>query len=101
RVLAGRLTTVHFAATALARDNLLKEGVASDRIHVTGNTGIDAVLYVAHQLKEGGLASRDWPFLDPRKKLLLVTAHRRESFGTGFEKLCKALQRLAEAEDVQ
>jgi len=101
RVLAGRLTTLHFAATDLARDNLLKESVSADRIHVTGNTGIDAVLHVANELKEGRLASREWPFLDPRKKLLLVTAHRRESFGAGFEKLCKALQRLADLDDVQ
>jgi UDP-N-acetylglucosamine 2-epimerase (non-hydrolysing) len=101
RVLAGRLTTLHFAATNLARDNLLKEGVSADRIHVTGNTGIDAVLHVANELQAGRLRSRDWPFLDPEKKLLLVTAHRRESFGAGFEKLCKALQRLAESDDVQ
>src|SRR5690242_1823553 len=101
RVLAGRLTTLHFAATDLARDNLLKEGVPSDRIHVTGNTGIDAVLHVADELNKGRLPGRDWPFLDPRKRLLLVTAHRRESFGAGFEKLCKALQRLAELDDVQ
>jgi UDP-N-acetylglucosamine 2-epimerase (non-hydrolysing) len=84
RVLAGRLTTLHFAATNLARDNLLKEGVSADRIHVTGNTGIDAVLHVANELQAGRLRSRDWPFLVPEKKLLVVTAHRRESFGAGF-----------------
>ncbi|HTM74413.1 MAG TPA: UDP-N-acetylglucosamine 2-epimerase (non-hydrolyzing), partial [Pseudolabrys sp.] len=100
-VLTGRLTTLHFAATDLARDNLLKEGVAPDRIHVTGNTGIDAVLHVADELKDGRLTSRKWAFLDPRKRLLLVTAHRRESFGAGFENLCKALQRIAEFNDVQ
>ena len=101
RVLTGRLATLHFAATNLARDNLLKEGVSPDRIHVTGNTGIDAVLHVGEELKEGRLTSPDWPFLDPRKRLLLVTAHRRESFGAGFEKLCQGLQRIAELDDVQ
>ena len=101
RILTGRLTTLHFAATSLARDNLLKEGVPAESIHVTGNTGIDAVLHVASQLDEGRLHGRNWPFLDSAKKLLLVTAHRRESFGAGFEKLCKALQQLSERDDVQ
>jgi len=101
RILAGRLTTLHFAATSLARDNLLKEGVPAERIHVTGNTGVDAVLHVANELDERRLRGGNWPFLDPAKKLLLVTAHRRESFGAGFEKLCKALQRLSDLDDVQ
>src|SRR4051812_7770363 len=75
RVLAGRLTTIHFAATEIGRKNLLAEGVSAERIHVTGNTGIDAVLYVNDQLKTGHLTGRPWPFLDASKKLLLVTAH--------------------------
>jgi UDP-N-acetylglucosamine 2-epimerase (non-hydrolysing) len=101
RVLAGRLTSLHFAATDLARRNLLAEGVQPDRIHVTGNTGIDAVLYIKQQLQSGRLRGGQWDFLDPSKRLLLVTAHRRESFGAGFERLCRALQRLAQLPDVE
>ena len=196
RVLTGRMATLHFAATSWAAENLRKEGVADDRIWVTGNTGIDAVLHVKRGLEEGRLQSgMDWSHLDsfkehahnglasaqqdgrvprplepglrglcateedahnglasaqqdgprvprplepglrglgateedahnglasaqqdgrvPRplepglrglcatKKLILVTAHRRESFGAGFERICEALAELSERPDVE
>jgi UDP-N-acetylglucosamine 2-epimerase (non-hydrolysing) len=100
RVVTGRLAAVHFAATAGARENLLREGVDSESIHVTGNTGIDAVLQVRDRLASGELKGGDWSFLDPRKKLVVVTAHRRESFGAGFENICRALRRTAARGDV-
>jgi UDP-N-acetylglucosamine 2-epimerase (non-hydrolysing) len=101
RVLTTRLTALHFAATAGAARNLTGDGVDPSGIAVTGNTCIDAVLYVRDGLENGTLPSSDWPELDPDKKLLLVTAHRRESFGEGFEQICLALATLAQRPDVQ
>src|SRR5215813_12966602 len=91
RVLAGRLADLHFAATAGAANNLLAEGVEPSRITVTGNSGIDAVLYVRDGIKNGTLTGNGLPLLDPSKKLIVVTAHRRESFGEGFERICAAI----------
>ena len=101
RVLAGRLADLHFAATAGAARNLVAEGVDQARITVTGNSGIDAVLYVRDGLESGRLIAEGLPTLDPLKKLIVVTAHRRESFGDGFERICGALARLAGRPDVQ
>jgi UDP-N-acetylglucosamine 2-epimerase (non-hydrolysing) len=100
RVLTGRLAQIHFAATAGARDNLLREGVDPNKIYVTGNSGIDAVLNVRDRLVSGELPRGDWDFLDPSKRLIVVTAHRRESFGPGFENICRALLALASRGDV-
>lgn len=102
RVVVGRISTLHFAATQWAADNLRAEKVPEDAIHVTGNTGIDAVLEVATKLEQGSLHSNfDSCRLDSAKKLILVTAHRRESFGEGFRRICTALERLASRSDVQ
>jgi UDP-N-acetylglucosamine 2-epimerase (non-hydrolysing) len=101
RVLTGRLTSLHFAATDWAAQNLRSEGVDSGSIFVTGNTGIDAVLWVRDQLEGGRLSPAPQPGLDAQKKLIVVTAHRRESFGEGFERICKALSTLARRPDVQ
>ncbi|MBK5292209.1 MAG: UDP-N-acetylglucosamine 2-epimerase (non-hydrolyzing) [Acidobacteriia bacterium] len=101
RLLTTRLASLHFAATDWAADNLRKEAVPDEAIFVTGNTGIDAVLHVAGQLEQGLLTAGPWPQLDPQKHLVLVTAHRRESFGEGMENLCTALERLARRPDVQ
>ena len=101
RVLTTRLSTLHFAATEWAARNLEAEGVPRSRIGVTGNSGIDAVLYVRDRLEQGLLRGPEWPQLDPAKKLIVVTAHRRESFGEGFVRICSALSRLAQRADVQ
>lgn len=102
RVLTGRLAAYHFAATPWAAENLAREGVPASRIHVTGNTGIDAVLHVRDRLESGELKSeRDWSFLNPAKRLIVVTAHRRESFGPGFERICRALVEIASRGDVE
>lgn len=101
RVLTGRMTELHFAATPAAARNLEDEGVDRSRIYVTGNSGIDAVLHVKDGLENGTLSGAEWPQLDPSKKLIVVTAHRRESFGDGFESICAALAELAERDDVQ
>lgn len=101
RVLATRLTALHFAATEKAAENLRAEGVPTGSISVTGNTGIDAVLYVRDGLEQGTLRGDTFGWLDPAKKLIVVTAHRRESFGEGFTRICRALAKIADRDDVQ
>jgi UDP-N-acetylglucosamine 2-epimerase (non-hydrolysing) len=101
RVLTTRLATLHFAATEESAANLRAEGVPDHRIFVTGNSGIDAVMLVKQGLESGRLQSEGLPRLDPRRKLILVTAHRRESFGAGFIEMCRALRRLAGRSDVE
>ena len=101
RVVTGRLAALHFAPTESARQNLLAEGVPAERIEVTGNTGIDAVLYMACALERGAVAVPACDGLDASKKLIVVTAHRRESFGDGIGQICDALATLASRDDVQ
>jgi UDP-N-acetylglucosamine 2-epimerase (non-hydrolysing) len=88
RVIAGRLSTLHFAPTARARENLLREGTDPQSVHVTGNTVIDALLMTAQRELAIGVD------LDPRKRLVLITAHRRDSFGQPIQQICKAVQEL-------
>lgn len=101
RVLTGRVASLHFAPTARAAAALLAEGIPRGQITVTGNTGIDAVLYVRDALDCGILARPSWPWLNPDRKLLLVTSHRRENFGNGFRSSMLALAALARRNDVQ
>jgi UDP-N-acetylglucosamine 2-epimerase (non-hydrolysing) len=101
RVLTTRLSALHFAPTQGAARNLRCEGVLAERVVVTGNTGIDAVLQVSERLRAGALAGIDLPGLDPARRLLVVTAHRRENHGAPLEAICAALVRLARRGDVQ
>lgn len=101
RVLTTRLSSLHFAATEWAASNLYAEGVPAGHVGVTGNTGIDAVMYVRDRLVDGSLAAPEWPRFDPSRKLIVVTAHRRESFGDGFVRICSAIARLASRPDVE
>ena len=101
RVVTGRLSALHFAPTERSRCNLLKEGVPGARVLVTGNTGIDAVLYVADALERGAIPAQSWKWRDGSRKLIVVTAHRRESFGGGIESICEGLAELARRDDVQ
>lgn len=105
RQLTGRLATYHFAPTPLSRDNLLKENVDENKIVVTGNTVIDALLMVVDRLKnEKALAEEqkatllnagyDIGRLDDGRKLVLITGHRRENFGDGFIQMCTAIKDL-------
>lgn len=100
RLVTGRLADLHFAPTAGARCNLLQEGTPEERIFVTGNSGIDAVLSVAGGLEQGRLPAPEWPWLNGHR-LILVTSHRRESFGEGIGRICDALAELARRPDVQ
>lgn len=105
RRITGATADIHFAPTEKARANLLAEGITADAIHVTGNTVIDALLDVVDRVRtDAALKSRiatEFDFLDPSKRLILVTGHRRENFGSGFENICQALAQLAERDDVQ
>jgi UDP-N-acetylglucosamine 2-epimerase (non-hydrolysing) len=101
RVVVSRLSALHFAATPWAARNLAAEGVPEHAIVVTGNSGIDAVLYTRDRLIDGRLAAPEWPNLDPARKLVLVTAHRRESFGPGFDRICEALRRISRFDGVE
>jgi len=104
RTLVGRLANYHFAPTETAKSNLLKEGVPQQNIVVTGNTVIDALLIVRDKVNQ--LADTVWieqfgtelfqTILNPKRKLILITGHRRENFGQGFVDLCGAIKQLAE-----
>ncbi|MBV8903661.1 MAG: UDP-N-acetylglucosamine 2-epimerase (non-hydrolyzing), partial [Acidobacteriia bacterium] len=96
-----RLAELHFAPTPKAAANLTAEGVSPDRIHITGNTGIDAVLYVRDALQSGVLPPGQWPALDSNRRLIVITSHRRENFGDGFVREMHALARIAARPDVE
>jgi UDP-N-acetylglucosamine 2-epimerase (non-hydrolysing) len=107
RKLADSLCDLYFAPTPRARDNLLREGAGAERIVVTGNTVIDALMFVVKTLRDSPALraaeerrlSRCGVTLGERR-LILVTGHRRENFGAGFERICRALARLSERADV-
>lgn len=105
RKLTGALASLHFAPTEGSRNNLLKEGVNPESIHVTGNTVIDALLSVTRRISEDPDLARDlasrFPFLDSSKRMLLITGHRRENFGDGFEQICLAIKDTASRGDTQ
>ncbi len=95
RKLTGALASYHFSPTETSKENLLREGYDEKNIFVTGNSVIDALLMVKDKIDNdqrlnSNLAAR-FPFLDENKKLILVTGHRRESFGGGFERICEGL----------
>jgi len=106
RTLTGHLAKYHFAPTENSRQNLLRENISDDNIFVTGNTVIDALILVRDRVMDSDtlraeLAER-YPFLANGKKMILVTGHRRESFGRGFEQICHALAEVAaQNKDVQ
>jgi len=99
RRVSGALADVHFAPTEAARQNLVREGVADATIRVTGNTIMDALLAVAARIENDPdlqqSCAGSFGFLDPAKRLILVTGHRRENFGEGFENICRALADIA------
>lgn len=99
RVLIGRLATLHFAPTERAADNLRLEGVPESSLFVTGNTGIDALLWVRTRLTSGELAGYAGPGARGARRLILATAHRRENFGSGLEGICEGLRRIASRGD--
>ena len=104
RKVTGAIAHLHFAPTEESRANLMREGVPEDKIVVTGNTVIDALLLtrervLGDQVRLASLSER-FSFLASERRLVLVTGHRRENFGAGFEAVCDALSRIADREDV-
>ncbi len=99
RRLTSSLASLHFAPTEASKQNLLKENIGVDNIVVTGNTVIDALLQVVNKLKISKKLSSQlesqFSFLDKNKHLVLITGHRRESFGNGFERICEAIAIVA------
>ena len=105
RTIIGRVADFHFAPTQGARVNLLSEGVLEDHVYVTGNTVIDALhstlkLLRVNKILQAQLDEK-FNYIRSDKKLILVTGHRRESFGIGFENICQALSKIAKREDVE
>lgn len=104
RSLVGRIASLHFAPTELSQQNLLQESVAADSVAVTGNTVIDALLWVIARLEnydssiwKNALGENLYGRLESNEKpLVLITGHRRENFGQGFTDLCGAIKHLAE-----
>jgi len=102
RVLTTQLSSIHFAPTEKARQNLLREYIPQESIHVVGNTSIDALLLCLKVIK-GNEANykKKFRYLNPNKrKVILVTGHRRESFGEPFRKICMSLKTIAMLENV-
>jgi len=99
------VTSRHYAPTVRARDALLREGYAADSVVVSGNTVIDALIRVARDVTTPGAVKqqldRSFSWLDPNSRLVLVTGHRRESFGEGFARICTALNTIARRGDVE
>ena len=105
RRLTGAIASLHFAPTENARLNLIREGIDTKIIHTTGNTVIDSLLHVVARL-EGESKLRHsydskFTYLDSTKRLILVTGHRRENFGEGFENICCALKTLSARHDIE
>lgn len=107
RQITGRIATYHFAPTPLSRENLIAEGIATDKITVTGNTVIDALYMVIDKIKcdsdldsklnaELKSAGYDVDRLANDRKMVLITGHRRENFGDGFISMCRAIKALTE-----
>jgi UDP-N-acetylglucosamine 2-epimerase (non-hydrolysing) len=103
RRLTSVITKYHFTPTEISKNNLLKEGINKDDIFVTGNTVIDALFYTLKKLENNinllAKLENQFNFIDASKKIILVTGHRRESFGDGFESICEALLELSQQHD--
>lgn len=101
RQLVGRLADLHLPPTERAKKALLAENVPEERIHVTGNTVVDALLWVSKKLDDDHATRQKlderFAFLDPKRRLILITGHRRESFGKPFEDICNAFVDIVRA----
>ena len=99
RKLTGAIADLHFAPTETSKQNLLQENVDPEKIIVTGNTVIDALLEVIKKIETDvelkSSLQAQFNFLDENKRLVLITGHRRESFGSGFERICEAIAYMA------
>ena len=105
RRLVGSIAALHFAPTESARANLILENIPANRVFVTGNTVIDSLLDISKQINDDAdlqvVLAAKFSFLDISRRLILVTGHRRENFGQGFESICKGLAELASRPDIE
>lgn len=105
RQVIGRLASYHFAPTSVAASNLMREDASRENVVITGNTVIDALFMTLKAIQADSRVNRDlkerFHYLDVGRRLLVVTGHRRENFGSGFESICIALRRLSERDDIQ
>lgn len=99
RVLTTHLADIHFAPTTASRSNLIREGIAENVVHVTGNTVIDALFIALEKIQREHLLFRELPdpIMQEGKSLVLITGHRRENYGEGFHSICRAIVKLAES----
>ena len=105
RKLTDMLCDLHFAPTQTAANNLAQEGIDCSGISITGNTVIDALLIAVESIRSNtelqSALLDTFPFLTTEKRIILVTGHRRENFGDGFERICNALAKLSERDDLE
>lgn len=105
RRLIGQMAAYHFAPTETARNNLLKENIPEDNIFVTGNSVIDALLYISEKIKNDltlqNELSQKFSFLNKDKKLILMTGHRRENFDGGLTRVCETMANIAKRDDIE
>lgn len=105
RIVADAVSGHHYVPTKVAADQLVREGRRADGIFITGNTVVDVLLMTVERLNRDEALRRSiderFSMLDPKRRLILVTGHRRESFGEGFRNICQALRMLATRSDVE
>ncbi len=105
RRVTAMLSNINFAPTEKAKQNLINEGIPLENIVLSGNTGVDALFYTKQKIQNDKVLkskiSKSFSFLDNNKKLIIVTAHRRENHGQGIENICNAIKTLTATENVQ
>ena len=105
RVLTAKLADLHFAPSRLSKMNLIKEGVNKNKIFITGNTVIDSLKIISRNINQNNKIklslNKQFKFINFNKKIILVTAHRRENFGEGFKQICKAISSISKRTDVE
>ncbi len=104
RVLISKIASLHFAPTTLTKQNLLDEGVDKNNIYLTGNTVMDSLLEMHKKIQNPKIIksmNKKFNFLDGSKKIILVTGHRRENFGKGFENICLGIKKISNIDNVQ
>lgn len=104
RVLISKLASVHFAPTSLAKTNLINEGISKENIYLTGNTVMDSLAEMNQRINDSQIKrnmQEKFNFLDPNKKTILVTGHRRENFGEGFKSICIGINKISKIQNVQ
>ena len=105
RRLIGQMASYHFAPTETAKNNLLKENISDDKIFVTGNSVIDALLFISQKIKDNSILctelDKQFSFLNPNKKLILMTGHRRENFDGGLKRVCQTMANIAKRPDIE